>query len=145
MPHADLEQTFLTETHLKLNTWTRIRRTYRGHLLSFHLKQISLQKLIFATLTGPPSKFSICIENAKMKKLKMSVFGEIHSAKTDVLENADFFDGEQIKNLDRQKKFFTKIQMVNFCMEFGLKTTVKSQMSCIFLHIREVPYHSNDI
>ena len=67
MPHADLEQTFLTETHLKLNTWTRVRRTYRGHLLSFYLKQISLQKLIIATLTGPPSKFLICIENAKMK------------------------------------------------------------------------------
>ena len=47
MPYADLEQTFLSETHLKLNTWTRVRRTYRGHLLSFHLKQISLQKLIY--------------------------------------------------------------------------------------------------
>ena len=57
MPYADLEQTFLTETHLKLNTWTRVRRTYRGHLLSLHLKQISLQKLIYATLTEPPSKF----------------------------------------------------------------------------------------
>ena len=47
MPYADLEQTFLSETHLKLNTWTRVRRTYRGHLLSLHLKQISLQKLIY--------------------------------------------------------------------------------------------------
>ena len=37
MPYADLEQTFLSETHLKLNTWTRERRTYCGHLLSFHL------------------------------------------------------------------------------------------------------------
>ena len=122
MPYADLEQTFLTETHLKLNTWTRVRRTYRGHLLSFHLTQISLQKLIFATLTGHPSKFLICIENAKMKKLKTSVLAEYISLKTDNLSFFIFAFSMQIKNLDGGP---VKVAKISFCREICFRGKLK--------------------
>ena len=82
------------------------------------ISKISLKKLTLEVLTGPRSKFLICIENAKMKKIKTSVSREILSAETDVFQNAKFDNGEQIKNLDRRKNFFTKILMVFFCYVF---------------------------
>ena len=62
----------------------------------------------FFVAKGPNGKFLICIENAKIEKIKTYFSLEIISGENYVLENAKYVFLGEIKNFPWEKNFFLK-------------------------------------